>query len=83
MELVQMALQADPRAYANSARLAMLADLLGVAERHAELQMWQARAALHAGDLAAAQDLAMSLASQGFKPACDLAAQAPPPLRRA
>jgi hypothetical protein len=37
MELLQMALEARPRAYAESGRLALLAELLGVAERHAEV----------------------------------------------
>ena len=37
MELLGMALEAQPDAYADSARLAMLADQLGIAERHAEV----------------------------------------------
>jgi hypothetical protein len=76
MELLQLALDASPRAYADSGRLASLADLLGVAERHAELQMAQAAAALAAGDVPAAQEHATSLASQGYAPASGIAAQA-------
>ena len=76
LELLQLALDASPHAYADSARLASLADLLGVAERHSELQMRQAEAALKAGDVSAALEHATSLASQGYAPACDIAAQA-------
>lgn len=78
MELVQMALDARPGAHADGGRLALLADLLGVAERHCELLLRRARAALRAGDAAAAKEHALDLAAQGFAPAWDVAAQASP-----
>ena len=38
MELLQMALDARPGAYADSGRLALLAELLGTADRHSEVR---------------------------------------------
>ncbi|KAK9916721.1 hypothetical protein WJX75_006244 [Coccomyxa subellipsoidea] len=75
MELLQMALDARPGAHADGGRLALLAELLGVAERHSELLLRRARAALDAGDLAAAREHAANLAAQGYVPAWDVAAQ--------
>lgn len=71
-----MALDARPGAHADGGRLALLAELLGVAERHSELLLRRARAALVAGDLAAAREHAADLAAQGYVPAWDVAAQA-------
>ena len=76
MELVQMALDARPGAHSDGGRLALLAELLGVAERHSELQLRRARAALRDGDVLAAREHAAELAAQGYVPAWEAAAQA-------
>ncbi|EIE26521.1 hypothetical protein COCSUDRAFT_64531 [Coccomyxa subellipsoidea C-169] len=66
MELLQMALDARPDAHADGGRLALLAELLGVAEHHSDLQLRRARAALAAGDVAAAREHVSDLAAQGY-----------------
>ncbi len=76
MELLQMALDARPDAHADGGRLALLAELLGVAERHSDLQLRRARAALAAGDVAAAREHVSDLAAQGYVLAWEVAAQA-------
>lgn len=38
MELLQMALDARPGAHADSGRIALLAELLGIADRHCEVR---------------------------------------------
>ncbi len=76
MELLQMALDARPGAHTDGGRLTLLAELLGVAERHSELQLHRARAALRDGDIFAAREHAAELAAQGYVPAWEVAAQA-------
>ncbi|BDA40884.1 probable neuroblastoma-amplified sequence at N-terminal half [Coccomyxa sp. Obi] len=75
MELLQMALDARPGAHSDGGRLALLAELLGVAERHSELQLRRARAALRDGDISAAREHAAELAAQGYVPAWEVVAE--------
>ncbi len=75
MDIIQLALDTHATAYQDAAQLAMLAEQLGLAERHADIAMRQARAACRAGDLAAAHELALQLARQGHASAWTLAAE--------
>lgn len=75
MNLIQLILDTDPKAYADAGRLAMLAEQLGLSDRHADVALRQAHSACKAGDLAAAHDFALQLARQEFKPAWKLGAE--------
>ncbi len=79
MDLIQLVLDTQPTAYRDAGRLAMMAEQLGISERHADVMLRQARAACKAGDIALAHELALQLARQGHLPAWELAAEVRPP----
>ena len=75
LDIIQLALDTHATAYKDAAQLAMLAEQLGLSERHADIAMCQARAARRAGDLAASHELALQLARQDHAAAWSLAAE--------
>ena len=75
MDLVQLLLDTQPAAYRDTGRLAMMAEQLGLSERHADVMLRQARTACKAGDVALAHELALQLARQAYAPAWELAAE--------
>lgn len=75
MDIIQLALDTNATACKDAGRLAMLAEQLGISERHAEITMRQARSACKAGDLATANELVLHLARQQHIPAWTLAVE--------